>query len=75
VQYVELGAVRVAIGSGKIVLQPNPRTASTALDLRSAAQVKAWTPCAQDLRGTASAGVLQLLDRRPRAASAPASPS
>lgn len=57
VQYVELGAVQITIGSGKIVLQPNPRTASTALDLRSAAQVGLDAVRAV-LRGTASAGVL-----------------
>ena len=57
VQYVELGAVKNTVGSGKIVLQPDPRTATTALDLRSAAQVGLDAVRAV-LRGTASAGVL-----------------
>ena len=57
VQYVELGAVKTTIGQGKIVLQPDPRVASTALDLRSAAQIGLDAVRAV-LRGTAAAGVL-----------------
>lgn len=57
-QYVELGAVKTSIGSGKITLQPDPRVASTALDLRTAAQVGLDAVRAV-LRGTATAGVLK----------------
>lgn len=57
VQYVELGDVQKTIASGKITLLPDPRTASTALDLRSAAQVGLDAVRAV-LRGTATAGIL-----------------
>jgi len=57
-QYVEVGAVKKSIGSGKITLQPDPRVASTALDLRTAAQVGLDAVRAV-LRGTATAGVLK----------------
>ncbi len=57
VQYVELGAVKTTIGQGKIVLQPDPRVVTTALDLRSAAQIGLDAVRAV-LRGTAAAGVL-----------------
>jgi len=58
VQFVEDGAGQsISIGSGKITLQPDPRVATTAIDLRSAAQVGLDNVRAV-LRGTASQGVL-----------------
>ncbi len=58
VQFVEDGAGQsISIGSGKITLQPDPRVATTAIDLRSAAQIGLDNVRAV-LRGTASQGVL-----------------
>lgn len=56
-QYVELGAQSITLASGKIVLQPNPRTVTTALDLRSAAQIGLDNIRAV-LRGQATEGIM-----------------
>ena len=57
-QFVEDGAGQsISIGSGKITLLPDPRVATTAIDLRTAAQIGLDNVRAV-LRGTASQGVL-----------------
>lgn len=56
-QYVELGAQSITVGSGKINLLPNPRTTTTGLDLRSAAQV-GLDNVRSLLRGQATEGIL-----------------
>lgn len=56
-QHAELAGQSFTIGTGKIKLLPDPRVATTALDLRSAAQIGLDNVRAV-LRGTASQGVL-----------------